>query len=74
MVKTQYVNKEYVTTKTYDPIWAYRGWDNMAVNGASKYAADSMQRSDMLNYSKDVNAVFLKMLGQKNVITVGGLF
>lgn len=72
--QTKYVDGEWVTTKHYDPIWAYSGWDNVAVNGASKYAADSMQRSDKLNYSKDVNAVFLKILGQKNVITVSDDF
>ena len=28
--QTKYVDGEWVTTKHYDPIWAYSGWDNVS--------------------------------------------
>lgn len=46
----------------------YEGWDNIAVNGASVYIRDTMDRQGQLDFSSDLNGYFLQKLAAKELI------
>lgn len=51
----------------YSKIWMYEGWDNIAVNGASRYITDTLTRQDQINFSHDLNMYFLQKLVEKKL-------
>ena len=53
----------------YDKIWCYRGWDNIAINGANK-DINSLDRDEKIQISLEWNRMFLRILGDKKLIAI----
>lgn len=59
----------FIDSLVFNKMWAYEGWDYIAVNGGSQ-EVDTMRLSSKSELQASVNAIFLKCLNERGVIEI----
>ena len=65
---------EYTTTYIYTGLWAYEGWDYIAISGGSQIMADTMTVRDKEEFQADLNEIFLRKLYAEGVLEIPEAF
>lgn len=60
---------EYVTTLVFHKLWAYEGWDYIALNGGSA-EMDTIGAGSKMELQATVNGIFLQRLNKKEVFEI----